>query len=972
MFFVKVCLWGDMPTENQNEQPSYGRRLTPEELRKRVEEAGDFVGEPFFASVDELHKMLGAESLEALRQDFPAKSAAYEDARFGREQARHFAPYMRMINNLERFMADIEADEANTRLYSYQIEVFRDLRDKLFNQGRQQGWIKLPTGAGKTAVFCSLTKAVNARTLILVPKKDLVTQTVASLQNFAPGIEVGTYYSKGRKDASKQITVSTYQSLGTLLREHGQDLDYDLVICDEAHRALSGARQATIDELAAVSNNRVMIGLTATPEFHENKTVSHYFGELIHEMTINEAIHADVLSGVRCSFVLTPNTLSTDSSGRDYSDAELEHLNEAQRNEAAVRILEQFGNAVPSTAMFCLSIGHSQYMADLLNRRGISAAHVDGGTPDDVREAIYHRFRQGDIKVICSVDLLTEGWDAPNAELGINLRPTRSRVVAEQRGGRLIRKYTRPDGSRKFAWIIDFIDQIDEDTYASITMVDVLAGAVEVPAGTESPGHQGPPPPPPPPYESIDLEGFELVTNVEQILAIQSQREESRVAKESAALASKEEYAVILKESFPDISLIIRRPGFFREQRIEHPTFRGRGEGLIRRYFKNVHGDPDRKVNMETLVQFLDEVIGEGHSKQMRESTIKEMAPGTLRKFLEQHVGEPLSELLDEPIGGVHRLQATAWKLGTPTTLREVLEVNGITDISEESMQAFMVQLQDRSPSGSDLTEHWVRRRREHVRVLALAQSGELAQIITQLPNLILLTPQRFALQSLVSNDGLPIAAPVVLAHYGVSSLKDYYVFLDDLFGEGYVEQERAAIVREVSELLKHVTLIQPTTSLAEFLNRDLVLESRQSSISGRHLFTLLEKAPSHKAYRDFVNELSGNPSFCREFWPNNRLIVRGMVLRALSQHQDRTSSKGGNLPNLHAFGSIPLLQSDAYQYFGNNTTFKVHTCGDVLRYWVGTRQEPDTTIYPIAKAPSQHDYDQFIDWISKPPTKRT
>ena len=72
--------------------------------------------------------------------------------------------------------------------------------------------------------------------------------------------------------------------------------------------------------------------------------------------------------------------------------------------------------------------------ADKLNERGMRACEVDGMSQD--RAEILDDFQQGKYNVLCNSMLLTEGWDCPDVDCIIVLRPTKSRGLYTQMVGR--------------------------------------------------------------------------------------------------------------------------------------------------------------------------------------------------------------------------------------------------------------------------------------------------------------------------------------------------------------------------------------------------------------------------------------------------------------------------------------------------------------------------------------------------------
>ena len=78
-------------------------------------------------------------------------------------------------------------------------------------------------------------------------------------------------------------------------------------------------------------------------------------------------------------------------------------------------------------------------MADEFNQAGIVAKHIDGETLKPAREAAIEYFRQGKIMVLCNVDLISEGFDVPDCNTAILLRPTQSYGLFIQQSMRCMR-----------------------------------------------------------------------------------------------------------------------------------------------------------------------------------------------------------------------------------------------------------------------------------------------------------------------------------------------------------------------------------------------------------------------------------------------------------------------------------------------------------------------------------------------------
>jgi superfamily II DNA or RNA helicase len=104
------------------------------------------------------------------------------------------------------------------------------------------------------------------------------------------------------------------------------------------------------------------------------------------------------------------------------------------------------------TVVYCCSIAHSQKTAEMFNNAGITAVHFDGNTSKAERKRIVDDFRDGKFKVLVNCDLISMGFDMPDINCVMLLRPTQSASLFIQQSGRALRY--KPN---KRAVIIDMV-----------------------------------------------------------------------------------------------------------------------------------------------------------------------------------------------------------------------------------------------------------------------------------------------------------------------------------------------------------------------------------------------------------------------------------------------------------------------------------------------------------------------------------
>lgn len=162
-----------------------------------------------------------------------------------------------------KFKEKFEFDESEYGLkfplYDYQRGAIQRILDK------KRQLIISPTASGKSAIIAVAMRAINVKTLIIVPNISLLAQLGSDFVNYFGDsgwdVEEHCYFiGDGIKaDKSKQFTVSTWQSLQRLPPEWFEE--FECVICDEVHGATSSVITKIINNC---TNAFWRIGLTGT------------------------------------------------------------------------------------------------------------------------------------------------------------------------------------------------------------------------------------------------------------------------------------------------------------------------------------------------------------------------------------------------------------------------------------------------------------------------------------------------------------------------------------------------------------------------------------------------------------------------------------------------------------------------------------------------------------------------------------
>lgn len=314
--------------------------------------------------------------------------------------------------------------------------------------GFNKGLVVLPTGLGKTYVAAFFARAFR-RVLFVAHRDEILRQAAQSFQAVMP--DRSTAFYTGHDKGTADIVLASVYTLGSKRHRERFPADaFDLVVVDEFHHAAARSYAA----LLAYFHPRYLLGLTATPERGDHKDVYALCdGNLVYQVGLPDAIRQGWLAPFRYYGVHDPIDYSH-IRWRDshYDDAELVHAQ--MRREYSQAVLAAWeAHHQRRTLLFGSSRVQSRYLAEQFQLAGVRARHVDGETPIAERRDVIRALERGDVEVLCSVDLFTEGVDIPLVDTILLARPTDSMGVFVQQIGRGLRT---ADGKEDCA-IIDLV-----------------------------------------------------------------------------------------------------------------------------------------------------------------------------------------------------------------------------------------------------------------------------------------------------------------------------------------------------------------------------------------------------------------------------------------------------------------------------------------------------------------------------------
>lgn len=343
-------------------------------------------------------------------------------------------------------------DGANLELKEHQKAALKAL-EQMRDNSETIALLYHATGTGKTTTAVLDAKRCGGRVLFIAHTQELVDQATKRFRELWTNTTVGRY-CEVIKQPRAHVVCGSVQSVALHLDEFKDD-EFDYLIVDEAHHAAAD----TYQKILSYFKPAFTLGLTATPERADDKSILEIFKNTAHKLDIQTAVEIGELVPVRCIRIHTNIDLTkVRFNSVQYNIRDLESkIYVPERNRLIVDTWMQYVRD-KRTVVFCASVKHAQQIADLFREQGIKAAAVSGSMKQSERREFQEKFVNRDIQVLCACDLLNEGWDCPEIEVLFMARPTMSKVLYTQQLGRGMRLYE----GKESLMVFDFVDNASQ------------------------------------------------------------------------------------------------------------------------------------------------------------------------------------------------------------------------------------------------------------------------------------------------------------------------------------------------------------------------------------------------------------------------------------------------------------------------------------------------------------------------------
>lgn len=312
------------------------------------------------------------------------------------------------------------------KLRDYQQDLYQRTRES-FRHGKRV-LVVAPCGAGKSYIFSAMAQNTRGDVLVLVHRRELKEQHEQLFRDL--GIT--------------NARVNTYQTERNRL---GQYPKPKLLIVDEAHLSRSKGWSEIVEYYDTYT-----VGLTATPIRLDGKPLGDIYNSMVQGITTKELIQEKRLAPYEYYAPLMVDTENLKLQAGDFLLKDLEKLmSDRAIYSDALKSWEKIACG-EKTIAYCVTIEHAKQTADLFNAAGYTAVEIDGETPIKKRDQIMQDFRDGKIKVLCNVGIISEGVSIDDVSCCLLLRPTESHALYWQQAMRCMRY--QPE---KVAKIIDCV-----------------------------------------------------------------------------------------------------------------------------------------------------------------------------------------------------------------------------------------------------------------------------------------------------------------------------------------------------------------------------------------------------------------------------------------------------------------------------------------------------------------------------------
>lgn len=326
-------------------------------------------------------------------------------------------------------------------LRDYQVAPANTLLSHLREQPARKVLAVAPVGFGKTVLFSWIAAQFvrrGGKVLVLAHREELLDQIRSKMEAF--GLSTATEKASQRVDvaALPDVTVASVQTLKGARLARFDPSTYALIVVDEAHHVRKGDAYCRVFDHCLAAP---VLGVTGTPKRLDGLGLGDVFTENPVTIGLDE--------GIQAGWLVTPRVQSYHVKGYkldtvrtvagEYNAADIEReLLDSPILHAAANIVQDACQD-RRTLVFTPTVRTANELAAALATRGMRALAVSGDMPKPERVEATRKYRAGEVDIAVNCMLWTEGFDVPETDCVVLLRPTKSTALMTQMIGRGLR-----------------------------------------------------------------------------------------------------------------------------------------------------------------------------------------------------------------------------------------------------------------------------------------------------------------------------------------------------------------------------------------------------------------------------------------------------------------------------------------------------------------------------------------------------
>lgn len=343
-------------------------------------------------------------------------------------------------------------------LRPYQLEAVESIF-KYWHKTENKGnpVVVMPVGSGKTLTMSYLVRTCfdrygnyMSKVLVVTHVKELIEQDYEGIVDYWPGAPVGIYSaSLNKKQTDNRIICCGVQSIAKpeTYKKFGK---VNCIIIDECHLVPAKAEttyRRLIAGLKEINPKLKVIGFTGTPFRLDCGWITEngIFDDIVYNMCTVEAFDWLIQNNFMCDAIPRRPEFQIDVSnvkirGGEFVEKDLQQAVDTDAvTRAALNETLQLAKDRKHWLIFCTGVEHAKHVVEYLCKAGINSTVISGDLDMTTRKERIEGFKNGTYRAVANVNVLSTGFNYPDIDCLVMLRPTQSVSLYIQACGRGIR-----------------------------------------------------------------------------------------------------------------------------------------------------------------------------------------------------------------------------------------------------------------------------------------------------------------------------------------------------------------------------------------------------------------------------------------------------------------------------------------------------------------------------------------------------